>query len=687
MDIDSIFSPGGALDSALDSYSFREDQLEMSRLVEDAMEKGENAAIEAGTGIGKSFAYLAPVILRLMRDTSKRAVIATSTLTLEKQLYDKDIPLLLEALGVEMDSSILFGRTNYLCLWKYNAARSLFAENPESVEAEFDAWVSSTQSGASIDLPSSRLVPLFRENRCDENECHSYKCPFYERCFFYGSRRKAAKTQLIVTNHHLVLYDALYRDETETDFSDDAILPGYRFLIMDEAHHIEDEATDVLSSYYNSKDCLRTIDDLTKKQLRFGNMSLLSFLTPEENEKGIISRISSMLDGLRLLISDGDEVLSSVLSAHMEDEYLSSRAFYQESRSRIMKLEGLSSELRKAGMMIMGAFHDSPIDDQYAPFIMTARRYGERLAFFGETISTWCSFSDWDGMIPYTKRLNSGIYEIRISPMDTGAVLNRVLLSNLESTVFSSATLTSGGSFSFFFRRSGLDACERKTLSASYPSPFDFRKNLMLLIPTDGTGFSAENDAYAEYVAETVTAAISASGGGALVLFTSKKMLNAVYAKVLSRERNLELLVQSDDVSRAVLLRRFRENEDSSLFATSSFWEGVDAPGNTLRLVIIVKIPFTVPWDPVFKARSDYLERQGRSGFAELFLPDAIIRLKQGVGRLIRNEDDRGVVLLLDNRILSKSYGRMMVRSLPECFLPEDTTKDNIPDRIERFLY
>ena len=238
--------------------------------------------------------------------------------------------------------------------------------------------------------------------------------------------------------------------------------------------------------------------------------------------------------------------------------------------------------------------------------------------------------------------------------------------------------------------RSGLKEEKERVLEGCYLSPFDYGRSLMYLLPMDGKGFSNESsEAYQEYVAETVINAIRGSGGGALVLFTSKNMMKIVYDRAKEELADeLVLYCQEERGSKAQLLNKFKKEVDSSLFATSSFWEGVDAPGDTLRLVIIVKLPFTVPTEPINMAREAFLNKEmANSAFMKLTLPQAIIKLKQGIGRLIRNEDDKGVVLLLDNRILTKGYGRMMMYSLPPGYLPEDATKSNLPDKIERFLF
>lgn len=686
MDIDSIFSPGGELDSALPGFSFREGQLEMARLVEKAMREDKHLVVEAGTGIGKSFAYLAPAFLQIASDESSACIVATSTITLQKQLYDKDIPLLKGALGLDVPTAILFGRSNYLCLRRYEDQRlekESLKVQPSDEEKAFDEWVDATDTGALPELDSEALGRLFSALASDEKDCPSFRCPYYSRCFFYSARRAALKARIVVTNHHLLLLDARNRAENGKDFSEDAVLPGYRYAILDEAHHIEDEATEVLSDAYSSDRVSRYIDYLTRKERRFGSASILDFLSIEEKDRGIGARIKERIAHIRTMLQEYDRLLSSILGAD-RGELLLTPGFYERCRDRLREGEAISEELRRIHADVYSGYSESPAEEN-ASYMELLVRYTETLASYADVLSSFIRFSDWDERIPYAVE-RGGRWEIRLAPMDTGPVLSRMLLRNISSMIYSSATVSIGDSFEYFARRSGLAEERERMLSASFGSPFRYERNLMLLVPQDGRSFSSgESASYAEYVSSVVKDAIQSSGGGALVLFTSKEMMRSVYQRI-SGDID-DLLLQDDRASRASLLASFRERKDSSLLAVSSFWEGIDAPGDTLRLVIIVKLPFSVPSTPIAAARSAHLEKSGGRPFMEIAVPEATLRLKQGLGRLIRNEEDRGVVLILDTRILSTYYGRAMLSALPRCYVPEDTMIGNIPDKIERFLF
>lgn len=691
MNLDDIFLPGGALENSLDGYAFRDSQLEMANLIEEGFCNNKHVVVEAGTGIGKSFAYLAPAFNLCHEHQEKRVIISTSTITLERQLYDKDIPLIKQALNLDIPTAILFGRNNYLCRRRYEEAymeRALLTTDPDIPEAKLDEWVKNTETGCRADAPPH--VARFMDNLlADSEDCMGYKCPHYENCFFYNARRAAQKAQIVVTNHHILLLDAKNRAESNLDFDEPVVLPGYTHVVIDEAHHIEDEATEILSDTYSKERVMYFLDQLTRKQARFGNMCLLEFLATEEKSdmKGIGRSVEREIATMRTMLGKFEDVLKEVFSQYYRSRsILFTPEFFSFYRPRIQSGEALAEDLARLAVSISSAYERTEDNSIYVDL---AIRYAASLQYYSDTLRSWIRFSDFDNKIPYAEE-KKGDWEIKLAPMSTGPVLSRTLLSHLESLLYCSATLSVNNKFDYFMERSGLKEEKERVLEGCYLSPFDYGRSLMYLLPMDGKGFSNESsEAYQEYVAETVINAIRGSGGGALVLFTSKNMMRIVYDRAKEELADeLVLYCQEERGSKAQLLNKFKKEVDSSLFATSSFWEGVDAPGDTLRLVIIVKLPFTVPTEPINMAREAFLNKEmANSAFMKLTLPQAIIKLKQGIGRLIRNEDDKGVVLLLDNRILTKGYGRMMMSSLPPGYLPEDATKSNLPDKIERFLF
>lgn len=692
MTIEDVFSPFGILKNKLGAYTYREDQENMAALVETAFEKGVPAVIEAGTGIGKSFAYLVPAFLLLKRDEDARVIVATSTIPLQKQLFDKDVPFLMDILSFSPSVAILYGRANYLCLRKYNEAEmqsSLLSEDRDSGEGRLKAWVNSTKTGSRSDVTDSRIAYLMKEMMSDEDDCMGRTCPFFEECFFYKARRNAQNARLIITNHHIVLSDAQIRWENKEDFSSPTILPGYTHLVIDEAHHIESEATDSFSDKYSLASVRFNCDSLKRKMGRYGNVSLVEFLSPFErpDAKGEGKLLMKELDSLMGEAEEYDALLKRVLTCfHDRRAMLFTQEFFQCYRDTIRVGEEVALMMSNVGNRAM-CIWESDVDE-IKQYIDRANRYGEALCYLSDVLRSWIRFSDFENAIPYAIDGPDGSPILSIAPMEVGPILKNRLVSKLESIIYCSATLSVGKNFDYFCQRAGLERND-EVLKGLYPSPFDFHHQLMYLIPQDGLEWKKSDNSFVDYAYKIIRDSIMSSGGGALVLFTSFSMMNEVYEKV-SKDigEEMELLLQNPSTSRHVLLNRFKKSEDSSLFATSSFWEGIDAPGNTLRLVIIVKLPFEVPSDPINMARSRFIDEHSDKGsFITLTVPNAVIKMKQGVGRLIRNENDKGIVMILDGRIIRKSYRHMMFSSLPEGYYPDDTMVENIPLKIENFLY
>ena len=692
MTIEDVFSPFGILKKKLGLYKYREDQEQMALLVESAFEKGVPAVIEAGTGIGKSFAYLVPAFLLLERDEDARVIVATSTIPLQKQLFDKDVPFLMNALSIMPMVAILYGRANYLCLRKYKAHEvesALLSEDASSDDGKLRKWVETTETGSKSDITDSRVAYLIREMMSDEDDCLGRSCPFYDECFFYRARRNAQNARLIITNHHIVLSDAEIRWENSEDFSSPTILPGYTHLVIDEAHHIENEATDSFSEKYSLSSLRYFCDSLKRKMGRYGNLSLVEYLSPYERDgaKGEGRVLLKELDSLLGEAEEYDAIIKRVLTCFPDPRaMLFTEEFYSRFRDNIRVGEEVALLMRNIGEKAMNMW-ESDIEE-IKQYIDRANRYGAGLCYLSDVIRNWIRFTSFDEFIPYASFSSDGSPVISISPMEVGPLLKERLVDKLESIIYCSATLSVGKNFDYFSKRSGLEG-NSSLLTGLYPSPFDFSHQLMYLIPQDSMEWKKNDNSYVDYAYRVIKDSILSSGGGALVLFTSFSMMNEVYDRV-NRDigDDMELLLQNPSTSRHVLLNRFKNNVDSSLFATSSFWEGIDAPGNTLRLVIIVKLPFEVPSDPINMARSRYVDTHSDKGsFMTITVPNAVIKMKQGVGRLIRNEEDKGIVMILDGRIIRKGYRHTMFTSLPEGYYPDDTMVENISSKIENFLY
>ena len=693
MKSEDVFSPFGLLKSSFPQYSYREGQEEMAKKVETAFNERRGCLIEAGTGIGKSFAYLVPALLLTLSNPDALVVIATSTITLQNQLFEKDIPFLTGMLKMENRSAILYGRSNYICRRRLSELMSgigLLTSDSSLPEVRLFKWCEKSRSGSRIDLRDRELSEVARTVQCDDKDCHGKKCPFFKECFFYCARRRAQGAKIVVTNHHVVLVDATIRWENNEDFSSPTILPGYSHLVLDEAHHIETEATEMFSSRFSFALVSQELDFLTAKRGELNNKSLIDFLSPcdksinREFTKSFSSEAQRIRSEARIFMTKMKGIVSRLST---QKSVLLGDGFYQSQRSVLRgEVEMLADDIyRMAGNISSLLQSDNEV---FESWIETANKSACSLFSLADTLRSFIRLDNFDSLISYASLENDGDYTLILAPLHAGPLIRERLLAKLSSYLFCSATLSVGGNFEFFRSRLAI-AGDNSIIEGVYYSPFDYKRNLMYLIPQDGRLFVNGDRAYIDYVASTTRDAILSSSGGALVLFTSIQMMKSVYA-IVKKDigEKMELLVQDGTMSRNALLSHFRKNRDSSLFAVSSFWEGVDLPGDTLRLLIIAKLPFDVPTDPVNKARSDYINRTTEKGsFMSLTLPNAMIKMKQGVGRLIRSESDRGVVLILDGRIGKKFYSRLLFSSIPEGYLPEDTLVENVPGKIESFLF
>ncbi len=689
MDLDDVFSPGGVLEHNIPFYSYRESQSEMASLISEAFSSERIAALEAGTGIGKSFAYLVPAFLAIMNDRKRRVVIATSTITLENQLYEKDIPVINKALKADLPVAILYGRSNYLCLLKFREKEeelSLLLEDDESDFSRFRQWVLSTESGALTDLKIKGALPFFYESASDANTCRGSKCPYFTDCFFYNARKRAKKARIVVTNHHLFILDGKSRYERDIGYDEDLILPEFDYAVLDEAHHIEDEAEKLLSLSYSYEGFRKALDFLLKKDKSIGNRNRIEYMKDLVTEKGAEKVFAAELKSIRDELDIFDQNLSNILPLYTKESEILLDDRLKGVLSSSVELSGeLARHIRNAVFSFTRALGEVKTDEDIN--VSLAMRNINELNCYAGVLSDFFLIDGYKESVPYFVRERSGRYSMLISPMDVGTKLYYMFFSKVKSIILSSATLTVGKDFSHFLSRIGLEKSD--VIKARYDSPFNFRRNLLLLVPNDGIPYGKNIEAeYCEYVASECARAIRMSSGGALVLFTSNDMLSAVTEMVRALLPDMKILRQDGrNTNRKKLLDQFKEDKDSSLFATASFWEGVDAPGDTLRLLVISKLPFSPPTSPMNKARTQVLEKEGRSSFMDITLPEAVIKFKQGIGRLIRSENDRGAVLVLDGRLSRKNYRRAFLESIPECYIPDDTERANIPDKLESFLY
>jgi ATP-dependent DNA helicase DinG len=693
-EIFDIFDADGLLSQRFPGYEYRDGQLEMALMVQQAYQEHAIAAIEAGTGIGKSFAYLVPALLWALEHPKERTVVATSTINLQNQLFRKDLVQLFDLLHTKVRVALVMGRSNYLCLRRleeFAEQTPLVSRDPLSEIGAIVAWSAETETGLRTDFPGPLSGSLWSEICSDADLCTGYRCSYAKDCFFMRSRKRAAESSIIVANHHLLFTDARSRMIDGLDYQADAVLPPFQRLIIDEAHNIEKNATDFFTQTYSTFEVLRTLGHISRK--RRGNTSLIEELALYLPSPVLVDQITGEIS----LLSESIGYLDTYLVSLMQQWRLRTVLVgveQQQLMSDVVPLgKAVLAHIIRLSELSRQVVESVAIPDELDMRVQELAVYIRRVRASGDALERFIDFASWNTDVYWmeltTHPKQSSHAALHISPLSVAQPLRQTIFSQLDTVICTSATLDLNDSFAYWGSRVGLPASTDRTyLSAVHHSPFDFKERLLLLTPNDAPVYTEKTaEAFGIYCVQTIRHAIYASGGGALVLFTSYRMLTSV-ADALSSDlikAGITLLRQGDE-DRSRLLHRFVNDEDSVLFATDSFWEGVDAPGNTLRLVVIVKLPFRVPSEPVFRARQEALDREGRSGFFQLALPEATMRLKQGFGRLLRNALDSGIVLILDSRVVQKQYGQWMLQALPESFHPE-TTSDGVPGKIESFLY
>ncbi|MCR5731909.1 MAG: ATP-dependent DNA helicase [Sphaerochaetaceae bacterium] len=688
--LDDILAPGGVLSSAVDHYEDRVGQLEMARNIAHCYNSSYCGIFEAGTGIGKSFAYLSVALLNALEHPEERTVIATSTITLQKQLFDHDIPALEEACNVIVPYALMLGRSNYLCLrrlYENSAFADLFSQDQTTPEAQLATWAETTQTGVLDDYKGEYPKGVIRSDiASDFDLCLGAKCPHFNRCHFYKSKRLADNAKIIVTNHHLLFTDARQRFESGEGYDERFVLPSYNRLIIDECHNIDRNATSLFTRSFSYRDLAFQMRKLIR--VKYGNerQSLLEAVTLLSKDTESYSRINTALQNATRIAERLNQHLLDFVKRPGELRIVSKYFVYLNEFVRLAM--ALSDELKQAvvaGLFLLERTDFSNGEEQKEK---TFKSVIDHLSCFVDILRDFSSFDKWSDDVYYFSRKKVGknitdSVSINIAPLEVATVLSKSIFSQLDTVICCSATLKVDNEFNYFKKQVGLD--KRESITGFYESPFDFKSNLLLLLSQDAPQYSnqSENE-YIERIIPKISEAITSSGGGALILFTSNLMMKACYER-LNGTLDYRMMIQNPEVSRSVLLKEFKEDKDSVLFATQSFWEGVDAPGDTLRLVVITKLPFPQLNEPIFSARSEKIESEGRSSFRELSMPEMIMKLKQGFGRLLRSQEDRGVVYILDGRM--NKWRNYILQQLPNSYFPEELMDESVPRHIENFLY
>jgi len=626
-----FFAPGGVLSRTHPAYEFRRGQLQMAQAVEQALEERRHLIVEAGTGTGKTLAYLVPVIR-----SGKKVIISTGTKNLQEQLFYKDIPFLEQALFPKGEGKLkvcyMKGRNNYLCRKKlYDLTDQPVLSGLEEIEhyRAIAAWEKVTQSGDKAELAAlPEASALWHKLDARSDTCLGQKCSAWDRCFITEMHRRAMESDIIIVNHHLFFADLSIKQQAE--YAPDAgILPEIGAVIFDEAHELED----VAGSYFGVSVSNGRFEELCRDvEVSLQRNHMLSAAM-----SGALKSVRERAPFFFALLPPGDGRFS----------FENRREFMEENGDEFL---GLQQSLGRLGSELEN-LPSKP--EEVFNFARRAQELQVQLSFVMES-------QDRNTVFWIERRRggrdNPGVY-LQATPIDVAPILRSCLFDKLECAVLTSATLAVGGSFEYMRHRLGLEHARETVL----PSHFDYANQALFYVPPDLP--DPRTPQFAARAADRIHHLLEMSRGRAFVLFTSYAQMNDVYQRLLG-ELEFPMLLQGD-APKTALLEEFRLTPHAVLFATSSFWQGVDVQGEQLSCVIIDRLPFAVPSDPVVAARVKSIDAEGGNAFFQYQVPSAVITLKQGFGRLIRSLHDRGLLVLLDNRILKKAYGKVFVESLP----------------------
>ncbi len=617
-----FFSPDGLLAQKMEGYETRPSQERMAKIVAEALEHRHHAIVEAGTGTGKTLAYLVPALMH-----GQRLMISTGTKALQDQIFYKDIPLLERILDREIRAAYLKGRNNYLCKLKLHTSQKdgLFTPLDADNFSDITAWAGKTETGDRAELDSiSDDDELWSSLDARRDRCLGRGCEEFESCFLTLMRQKALESDIVIVNHHLFFADLAIRDSEMAQ-----ILPDYTAVIFDEAHELEDIAT----SYFGFH-----ISNYRLQELIFDARSLSDQVKVQiDRPLDTLGRVADHFFGRFLLLRDGRHPLPELDNIDpLIDELFELRRFFKKQFDRSVEWEIL------------------------------ARRSGE----ISSELEVFKNGNP-DNYVSWLDRRGRGVF-LEACPIDVAPLLRESLFEKVPTCILTSATLTVGGSTAYMQARLGLEHVQGESLSTE----FDFHKQAALYIPSDLPDYRSPE--YLGKASGEIRKILQVSGGRAFVLFTSYQQMQACY-KILAPLLPYPTLLQGK-TSRSRLLDEFRNGKHAVLFATSSFWQGIDVKGDALSCVIVDKLPFQVPSDPLVKARIRQVETAGGNAFANYQVPAAILRLKQGFGRLIRSRTDCGILAILDSRLRTQGYGKLFLASLPDYSIVDRV------DELEDFL-
>lgn len=695
--IEQILSPGGVVSQQLPGYEFRAEQLKMIHAICEAFNADKIAIIEAGTGVGKSMAYLLPAIFWAVQN-NERTVISTNTINLQEQLIKKDIPFLQSILNFKFKATLVKGRGNYACLRKVSEIRTdfdFFAEEDEADElTDLINWANRSKDGSKADLNFVPKPKIWDKIAAESDTCTRTKCPHYGACFVNRARRAALNSDILVVNHHLLFADLSVR----LAGSESGILPAYQRIVLDEAHHIEDVATNYFGAgitYLGLNRMLGRLHRNSKGKVKGLFHVFLLKIDQANLPSHIITRVhelvkNSLIPGVEELEMHVETTMESIYSRvkiNDENEFgetklrlIEATRYKPDWKNNVLNpAQNLITAIRlfatkTTSLLKLLETLDVMKEEKILPLQVQIDAQVARLEEAANTIEE-VLFNNSEDIIRWVeavKRFKWQLVRLRSSPLEVAELMKTSVYDVFKTIIMTSATLTVAGipnrsQFDYLESRIGLDLVDRtRRIELVLPAPFNYQEQTLLLVPMD---IPLPNDRkFATAIREMIYKSLMISQGRAFVLFTAYGLLNMLFNQLEDSLRNQGIIaLKQGSTTRHQLLERFRRNANSALFATDSFWEGVDVQGRALESVMITKLPFKVPTEPVIEARVEALKKQGRNAFMEYTVPQATIKFKQGFGRLIRSKTDRGSVIIFDKRVIEKEYGKIFIKSLPEC--------------------
>jgi len=743
LDVEEIgrtLGPDGILARAIEDYEYRPQQIEMARAVATAFNEEKIAVIEAGTGVGKSMAYLLPAIEWALKNR-QRVVVSTNTINLQEQLVRKDIPALQRYSQLRFRSVLVKGRQNYACLRRVHFLRGETAqpefESFRSELREIIEWALETEDGSLADLAARPSDEVWDLVKVEAESCPRARCPYYQKCFFYEARRAASKAHIVVCNHHILMADLVLRLQTH-NYTASAILPPFQRLIIDEAHNLEDVATDYLGMHVTRGGMLRMLGRLysaksggVAKGVLATVLRKLATASASKTGAALTGAIRHIEHNLIPMINEMRHLVEQECSGVFEEaiEYLD-RAQLEPGEETALRItpsveshyfyETLAESVKtlSAGFASMG----HGLSDLAGNLGELRKSLGEKASWLQLEVEAQrdkalalaadlaAFLSDKEGVARWIelRRTQRGqILRFRTAPVEVGPGLRRTLFEPCPTVVLTSATLTVDRKFDYMLDRLGLapkterppaakrfppyeevpeiqlDAADdggearigRRLVTVALDTPFDFDRQALVAVPTDIA--DPTDREFARRIEPLILKSVAITRGRAFVLFTSYTLLERLYEALRAKIESLGCTpLKQGSENRHFLLNRFRNERAPVLFATSSFWEGVDVKGEALVCLILTRLPFRVPTDPIVQARVEFLERCDRDAFEEYTVPQAVIKFKQGFGRLIRHKEDRGAILIFDKRVATRRYGKTFLRSLPTRRIIQRTSEE-----------